>query len=92
MALENAPWGGQGACCVGVSDVVDGSLGSESVLHVFDSLLDQVKTDRFRENSVNSCDDPLLDRCGLLHAGLLSCLIPDQYLRVQNQLKPNRKF
>jgi len=46
MALESAPWGGQGACCVGVSDAVDGSLGSESVLHVFDSLLDQVKTDR----------------------------------------------
>ena len=46
MALENAPWGGQGTCCVGVSDVVDGSLGNESVLHVYDSLLDQVKTDR----------------------------------------------
>jgi len=46
MALENAPWGGQGTCCVGVSDVVDGNLGNESVLHVYDSLLDQVKTDR----------------------------------------------
>ena len=46
MALENESWGGQGACCVGVSDVVDGILGGESVLHIYDSLCDQVKTDR----------------------------------------------
>ena len=46
MALENESWGVQGACCVGVSDVVDGILGGESVLHIYDSLLDQVKTDR----------------------------------------------
>jgi len=48
MVFENEPWGGQGACCVDVSDVVDGSLGNESVLHVYDSLLDQAKTDRIK--------------------------------------------
>jgi len=35
----------------------------------------------FRENSVNSCGDPLLNRCGLLQIGLLSYLYPTGSVR-----------